>query len=394
MAQFSARTGWNLHSTPYAAALVRLRSSGADFIDLTASNPTVCGFVYDNAGILAAFQSAGMLEYDPDPRGMLPARNAVAQYYAETANTEIDSNRIFLTTSTSEAYSYLFRLHCDPGSEILIAQPGYPLFEFLADLDDVKLVSYPLFYDHGWHLDRAALRDRLTPRTRAIAVVHPNNPTGHYISSEERQALEKLCLKHDLALIVDEVFFDYSLNSMPSVPVPPSFASGDHPVLTYVLSGLSKVAGLPQMKASWIVASGPPALLNEAMARLEVIADTFLSTNAPVQHAVPFLLRNRYELQRQILERVQTNLTALDLRLRSAPALSRLQVQGGWYAILRVPALLDGEKMAIGFMEDQHVLVQPGYFFGMQDDGWIVVSLLTPSAQFSEGIDRLVRCFS
>lgn len=394
MVQFSARTGWNLHNTPYAAALTRLRSGSADFIDLTASNPTVCGFVYDNAGILAAFQSAGMLEYEPDPRGMLTARNAVAQYYAETVNIEFDANRIFLTTSTSEAYNYLFRLHCDPGSEILIAQPSYPLFEFLADLDDVKLVSYPLFYDHGWHLDHAALRDRITPKTRAIAIVHPNNPTGHYVSPGERQALEKLCLEHDLALIVDEVFFDYSLNGMPSVPVPPSFASGDHPVLTYVLSGLSKVAGLPQMKASWIVASGPPALLNEAMARLEVIADTFLSMNAPVQHAVPFLLRNRYELRRQILERVQTNLATLDDRLQSAPALSRLQVQGGWYAILRVPALLDGETMAIRLMEQQHVLVQPGYFFGMQGDGWIVVSLLTPSAQFSAGIDRLVRCFS
>src|SRR5665213_3659029 len=334
---FSSRTNWDLNSTEYARAYQSLRATGEPFFDLTASNPTNCSFEYDRIGILQALSQPECLEYAANPRGLAVARAAVAQYYAETVSTQVAIEQVFLVASTSEAYSYLFRLHCDPGAEILIAQPSYPLFEFLADLDDVRLVAYPLFYDHGWHLDVAALTARITSQTRAVVVVHANNPTGHFTSPAERQLLQRICEEHGLVLIVDEVFLDYALHPMGSGENAShaSFSSGEHPVLTYVLSGLSKVAGLPQMKAAWIAAFGPAQLLEGATARLEVIADTFLSMNAPVQHAMPYLLENRSGVQPQILRRVSENLAVLDRLLARSPAVSRLQVQGGWYAILR-----------------------------------------------------------
>ncbi len=385
--QFSTRTNWNLQTTAYAAALNTLRAGGKPVFDLTASNPTACGFHYDSAGILAELSRPECLRYDPDPRGLSTARNAVAQYYAKAASAQVEPSHIFLTTSTSEAYTYLFRLHCDPGAEVLIAQPSYPLFDFLAELADVRLVSYPLFYDHGWRLDTAALAARITPRTRALVVVHPNNPTGHFTSAGEREALEEICLRYGLALIVDEVFLDYPL----AAPTARSFASGEHPALTYVLSGLSKVAGLPQMKAAWIAAFGPAHMLAQATARLEVIADTFLSMNAPVQHALPYLLENRTGVQQQIALRVRANLAQLDDQLHDAPLVSRLDAEAGWYAILRVPALMEGEALAIRLMVEQRVVVHPGYFYGFDGDGWIVISLLPGEAEFAEGVRRLLR---
>lgn len=391
--QFSARTGWNLQATRYATALEKLRSSNASLFDLTASNPTACGFGYDSAAILRELSRPECLQYDPDPRGLVVARHAVAQYYAEAASAQVPIDQIFLTTSTSEAYSYLFRLHCDPGAEVLIAQPSYPLFEFLADLDDVRLVPYPLFYDHGWHIDAAALEASITPRTRAVVVVHPNNPTGHFTATQEREVLERICRQHGLALIVDEVFLDYAIEHRDPAEQA-SFASGEHPVLTYVLSGLSKVAGLPQMKAAWIAAFGPAPLLQEATARLEVIADTFLSMNAPVQHALPYLMGKRHNIQKQILSRVRENLTALDRRLQATPAASRLDVQGGWYVVLRVPALMSGENLAIRLLEEQRVIVHPGYFYDFDGDGWIVLSLLPTAEIFAEGVNRLVGLFA
>jgi aspartate/methionine/tyrosine aminotransferase len=396
MQEFSRRTHWSLEKTAYAAALERLHADENPIFDLTASNPTTCGFQCDRAGILSELSRPECLEYEPNPRGLLVARAAVVDYYARAAATQISADQVFLTTSTSEAYSYLFRLHCDPGAEILIAQPSYPLFEFLADLDDVRLVTYPLFYDHGWHLDVAALTARITSQTRAVVVVHPNNPTGHFTSPAERQLLQRICEEHGLVLIVDEVFLDYALDPMGSGENAShaSFSSGEHPVLTYVLSGLSKVAGLPQMKAAWIAAFGPEQLLEAATARLEVIADTFLSMNAPVQHAMPYLLANRSNVQQQILWRVGENLAVLDRQLARSPAVSRLEVQGGWYAILRVPALMSGDALAIRFMEQERLVVHPGYFYGFEGDGWIVLSLLPPLAEFSEGIERLLRSFA
>ena len=387
--RFSSRTHWNLEETSLTAALRERQSAGLPILDLTASNPTRCGFDYDAATLLAPLTNPGALVYDPDPRGILSARQAVSRYYAEAA-APIAAGRIFLTTGTSEAYSFLFRLLCDPGEEVLIAQPSYPLFDFLAQLDDVRLVPYPLFYDHGWHLDAEALRSRITPRTRAIAIVHPNNPTGHFIKPQERRELEAICTEHGLALIVDEVFLDYSLGEQ----IAESFAAGPHPVLTFVLSGLSKIAALPQMKSAWIAASGPEAQLRIALDRLEIIADTFLSMNAPIQHALPVWLTGRGGIQAQIRERTRSNLAALDAILGAQTLVSRLEVEAGWYAILRVPALAPDEHLAARLIREQGISVHPGYFFGFSGDGWLICSLLTPADVFQQGIAGITRHFN
>ncbi|MGD0369483.1 MAG: pyridoxal phosphate-dependent aminotransferase, partial [Acidobacteriaceae bacterium] len=283
--RFSARTAWDVEETRLACALRERRAAGLPVLDLTASNPTQCGFAYDEAGILAALGDREALVYDPEPRGMPRAREAVCRYYAGRG-AQTGAERVFLTTSTSEAYSWLLRLLCDAGDEVLIAQPSYPLFDFLAQIEDVRLVAYPLVYDHGWQIDFLELRARVTARTKAIAVVHPNNPTGHFTKETERRELERICEEHGLALIVDEVFLDYGFAGHEAR----SFAAGEHTCLTFVLSGISKIAALPQMKAAWICAFGPERELKEALGRLEVVADTFLSMNAPVQCALPVWL--------------------------------------------------------------------------------------------------------
>ncbi|MBV8113671.1 MAG: pyridoxal phosphate-dependent aminotransferase [Silvibacterium sp.] len=381
---FSARTAWDTSETELAQALTERRARGLPLLDLTASNPTRCGFSYDEAAILAALADRESLVYDPDPRGMRLAREAVAGYYAHQG-TSVDPEHFILTTSTSEAYSFLFRLLCDPGEEVLIAQPSYPLFEFLAQLENVQLVPYSLFYDHGWRLDAESIRRQITPRTRAIALVHPNNPTGHFTKEAERSELEALCAEHGLALIVDEVFLDYGIAGERGM----SFASGPHPVLTFVLSGLSKIAALPQMKVAWIAAFGPEAELRPALNRLEVIADTFLSMNAPIQCALPSWLAARGGLQSQISSRVEHNLRQLDAILAGQSLVSRLEVEAGWYAVLRIPAVIPGEDLALRLVREHGVSVHPGYFFGFSGDGWMVVSLLGPAAEFRAGISAI-----
>lgn len=384
---FSKRTSWDTAETALAAAVRRQQESGAPLLDLTASNPTHCGFQYDAASLLAPLSDTAALDYDPNPRGMLLAREAVCRYYSDHGVT-LTPPDIFLTTSTSEAYSFVFRLLCDGGDEVLIAQPSYPLFDFLAVLDDVRLVPYTLVYDHGWQIDLGSIRERISPRTRAIALVHPNNPTGHYTKPWERKALEDLCHEHGLALIVDEVFLDYA---MPHGDVDAlSFAGGDTSVLTFVLSGLSKVAGLPQMKAAWIACRGPQEDRRRAEERLEIVADTFLSMNAPVQRAMPYWLGDRQGIQTQIRERVLHNLSMLDELLARQTLVSRLAVEGGWYAVLRIPALVPDEETAI-LLLGEGVSVHPGYFFGLPESGWLVVSLLCGTGEFSIGIQRLLQ---
>jgi alanine-synthesizing transaminase len=378
---FSVRTAWDVSETELARAIAERRASGLPLLDLTASNPTRCGFVYDEAAILAPLANRGSLVYDPDPRGMQRSRDAVAEYYADHGAAVAHGN-LFLTTSTSEAYSFLFRLLCDPGDEVLIAQPSYPLFDFLAQLENVRLIPYSLFYDHGWRMDAESIRRRITPRTRAIALVHPNNPTGHFTKDLERAELESICAEHGLALIVDEVFLDYGIGGRSAR----SFASGTHPVLTFVLSGLSKIAALPQMKAAWIAAFGPEPELTHALDRLEVIADTFLSMNAPVQCAMHDWLSGRFELQSQISDRVAGNLRQLDLILAGQSLVSRLELEAGWYVVLRVPAVTPGEELAVRLIREHGVSAHPGYFFGFAGDGWLVVSLLTPPEEFRVGI--------
>jgi alanine-synthesizing transaminase len=395
--RFAARTAWASEETAWSRALKARQRNGLPILDLTASNPTQCGFAYD-VHLLTELSAEDARTYNPDPRGMLGAREAVCGYYADH-RARMDAQQIFLTTSTSEGYSWLFRLLCDPGDEVLIAQPSYPLFDLLATIDDVTLAPYGLLYDpgggtggsHGWNLDLHALRERITQRTRAVIVVHPNNPTGHYTSPVERAALSALCRERGLALIVDEVFLDYPLGKPASEEAQCSFARGEQDaVLTFVMSGLSKVAALPQMKASWIVCLGPEDVRNEAMRRLEIIADTFLSMNAPVQHALTGWLEGRGAIQRQIRERVQQNLSVLDAAITHEQTIARLACEGGWYATLRTPAFASGETLAIRLIENRGVAVHPGSFFGFAEHNRLVVSLLPQPESFVEGIAALI----
>jgi alanine-synthesizing transaminase len=378
--RFSARTGWDVGESAFAAAIREARAAGRELVDLTVSNPTVCGFDYDAEVVLAPLASEEAMTYDPDPRGMRFAREAVAGYYGDHG-ADVDPDSVVLTTSTSEGYGYLFRLLCDAGDEVLVAQPSYPLFDFLADLEDVRLKPYPLFYDYGWWIDFAELESRIGPRTKAIVVVHPNNPTGHATGTQERKKLQEICVRRGLALIVDEVFLDYPLEEGARLG---SFAVGPHPVLTFVLSGMSKIAGLPQMKVGWIVGFGPEGDGGRAMGRLEVVADTFLSVNAPMQLALPVWLAGRRGIQKQILDRVREN-----LRSASESGIEVLRVEAGWSAILRLPQKLAEEDMAERLLREAGVIVHPGAFYGIAGVGRVVVSLLGPMREFGEGIQRI-----
>jgi aspartate/methionine/tyrosine aminotransferase len=381
--RFSERTNWNTEESELAWAHRMRAKAGEPIADLTASNPTRCGFTYDPQ-LLTALMDPDALEYDPQPRGLLRARQAVCAYYA-AHRVSLKPEQITLTTSTSEAYSFLFRLLCDAGGEILVPQPGYPLFDFLAVLDDVRIKTVPFIYDHGWQIDPDSFRLAISLRTRAIVLVHPNNPTGHFTKPWEVQKLAQICREHDLALIVDEVFLDYEF-PRDFGGKPASFAAGLEGVPVFVVSGLSKIAGLPQMKAAWIVAAGPQAVA--ALPRLEVIADTFLSMNAPVQCALAAWLESREAIQQQIRERVAANLAELDRQMARLPEVSRLDVEGGWYAVLRIPALQPDERTVLELLE-RGVWVHPGYFFGMAPSGWLVVSLLGPEGEFKRGVSEL-----
>jgi len=392
---FSKRTDWKLEENAYTRALRRHQQSGKSVFDLTVSNPTTCGFRYDEATILSALNAKEAMQYDPEPKGLLSARSAVVDYYShQNPPVRLDPERLILTTGTSEAYSFLFRLLCEPGDEIAIAQPSYPLFDFLATIQDVKLCPFRLIYDHGWQIDFQGLQDVIGGRTRAILLVHPNNPTGNFIGADEAEQLQAICKEHNLALVVDEVFLDYEIRAGNSLRKRHgSFVSSDC-ALTFVLSGLSKIAALPQMKVGWIATSGPDALVRDAMARLEIISDTYLSLSAPMQHALPALLGQRKRMQRQILDRIEMNLTQLDESLARQTLVSGLEMEGGWYAVLRIPAVQSDEELAIRLLEEQSVLVQPGHFYEFADEGYLIVSLLTPADQFAEGIRRLLACIA
>ena len=283
---FSRRTDWKLTPNRFTEAQREISDAGREVLDLTASNPARAGLQYDAEVILNSLTNPQAMDYDPQPKGLRCAREAVSAYYREQhRDIKIDPESLILTTSTSEGYSYVFRLLCNPDDEALVPKPSYPLFEFLADLQDVTLTPYPLLYDHGWQIDFPSLEKAVNTRTRAVVLVHPNNPTGSYISAQERDALNAFCHEHGLALIVDEVFLDYPHDGVPR----PSFVTNQE-VLTFTLSGLSKISGLPQMKLAWIATSGPAQAVAAALERLEVIADTYLSMNAPIQLAAPVLL--------------------------------------------------------------------------------------------------------
>jgi alanine-synthesizing transaminase len=383
---FSDRTNWKLTRNRLTEALEEARLSGTLVLDLTISNPTRVGLRYDESKILASLASPQAMDYDPQPKGLAMARAAVADYYRSVHGiSEFDPEALILTTSTSEGYSFVFRLLCNPGDEILVPKPSYPLFEFLADLQDVELIPYPLIYDHGWQMDFHSLQKAVTERTRGVVVVHPNNPTGSYVQSQERDALNRFCKEHQLAIIADEVFLDYALDGVRRQ----SFAANQD-ALTFTLSGVSKISALPQMKVAWIAASGAASKVGTVLARLEVIADTFLSMNAPIQWAAPALLEQRESIQRQLLDRVGSNLAELDRQLAAQKTCQRLNVEGGWYAVLRVPVTRSDEDLAVALLKQKSVLVHPGHFYDFPNDGFLVLSLITQEAEFAEGIRRLL----
>ena len=391
---FAARTNWNLQANRFSRALQNHRATGKVLFDLTASNPTTCGFAYPAEEILSALANRRALEYSPESKGLRRAREAVAEYYQDRPGFgicagSVDPERIILTAGTSEAYNYIFRLLCEPGDEILFPAPSYPLLEYLAGLNDVRLVPYPLFYDHGWHIDFAALSAALTPRSRAVLVVHPNNPTGSFVMPKEATELHSICAEREMAIVADEVFLDYAAESKPH-----STFAFDGPALAFTLSGLSKISALPQMKLAWLVASGPQPLVRRAMERLEIIADTFLSAGTPVQLALPKLLGIRGQMQRQLQNRIAANLAHLDAALVANKLISRLDRQGGWYAVLRVPVAGSDEDLAVALLEKNSVLVHPGRFFDFRQDGFLVLSLITPETVFREGVRRLLEFFS
>ncbi len=387
---FSHRTDWKLTPNRFTEAQRDLLAAGMEVLDLTVSNPVRAEIHYDAETILGSLGQLQAMDYDPQPKGLRSAREAVAHYYREQHEEfDLDPESIILTTSTSEGYSYVFRLLSNPDDEILVPKPSYPLFEFLADLNDVKLVPYPLIYDHGWQIDFPSLYKAVTHRTRAVVVVHPNNPTGSYVEDLERTALNGFCREFNLSLIVDEVFLDYAHDGAPR----PTFAVNPG-ALTFTLSGLSKISGLPQMKLAWIVTSGPAEKVAAAMERLEVIADTYLSMNAPIQLAAPVLLDQRKQVQPLLIDRLRTNREEFDRQLARQKTCERLEVQGGWYAILRVPVKQSDEDLAIDLLRKMSVLVHPGHFYDFSTDGYLVVSLITPPEVFREGIGRVLKALA
>ena len=383
---FSSRTNWSLAPNRLSQLLRERRERGLPILDLTESNPTRCGFALDEEELLAPLHNLRSLTYEPDPRGLRVAREAVAEYYCERG-VQLDLDQIFLTASTSEAYSFVFRLLANPGDRILAPQPSYPLFDFLGALNDVDVAPYPLAYNDGWQVDLEGLALQWNSRARAVLVVHPNNPTGSYVQKRELLRMMEMGRPTGAAIIADEVFADYGFGADAERVVT---HAQDSEALTFTLSGLSKISALPQMKLGWIVVNGPTELRRQAQGRLEVIADTYLSVSAPVALAAPAWLAHRHAIQSQILQRVQGNLRKLDELLVPGLPVSRLRVEGGWYVILRVPSTRSDEDWAVELLTHEGVSVHPGHFYDLPSAGFLVLSLLPTPDVFAEAAGRAI----
>jgi hypothetical protein len=384
---FSRRIHWDFRTNRLTLALEAMRRDGARILDLTESNPTRAGLVYPPE-IVRAFDDPRMLVYEPSPAGAMEAREAVASYYAARGE-RVETGRILLTASTSEAYAWLFKLLSDAGDHVLVPRPSYPLFEFLANLESIEVRPYPLAYQGGWAIDTDALAAAVSERTRAVVLVNPNNPTGSYVKRAEWQTLSRLCAERRIALISDEVFSDYALGEAPDAERVSTLV-GVEECLAFSMSGLSKVAGLPQMKLGWMVASGPAKLRAEAMEKLEWIADTFLSVSTPVTCAAARLLASGVLVQRQIRERTAGNLAVARETLAGSAA-GMLAVEGGWYITVRMPRIRSEEDWAIQLLTQESVLTQPGFFYDFESEAFLIVSLLTAPEVFREGMARLRR---
>ncbi len=385
---FSSRVPERIACNRLTEARARLEVCGTPIIDLTVSNPTQVGLDYPSA-LRHPFDCVDGRDYHPESLGLASAREAVASYLRRH-DLDVDSRRVVLTTSTSEAYGLLFKLLCDPGDEVMIPRPSYPLLEYLTRLESVVSVPYTLDLYTRWELDIATLRSRVTPRTRAVVIVNPNNPTGSFISRDELREVSALCRQHGLALIVDEVFGFYPLTLSGRGP---SVLDEDPAVLTFVLGGLSKAMGLPGLKLGWVVLTGPGVQVSTALERLDLIYDTYLSVATPVQLALDALLDHGRHVTRQIAARVRQNHACLARLVRNHPAADLVPVEGGWYAVMRVPATDSEERLTLDLLERAHVLVYPGYFFDFQKEAFLVISLL-PEPYLFESAARRILSFS
>ena len=386
MRLFSSRFHWDLRPNRVTELLQKKRLAGTPILDLTESNPTHAGLTYPQQEILRAFGDPGVLAYEPAPAGLMRAREAVCGYYGERGLT-VAPEDILLTASTSEAYSYLFKLLTNPGDEVLAPRPSYPLFEFLATMDSVHVAQYPLVYHGGWSMDFDALKAAVNERTRAIILVNPNNPTGSYLKRGELEELIKVARDRQVAILSDEVFADYSFGADARRA---THLAGVEEAPTFAMSGLSKIAGLPQVKLGWIVMAGPHEWRGGARERLEWIADTYLSVGTPVQRAAPRLLEIGAGMRRQIVERTRQNRTFLENALTKNPACRMLELEGGWCATLRMPRIRREEEWVLELLEKDDLLVQPGFFYDFETEAFLVLSLLTEPFRFQEGVRRLV----
>ncbi|MBF0224080.1 MAG: pyridoxal phosphate-dependent aminotransferase [Desulfobacterales bacterium] len=382
---FSERFLWPFNKNRISLAIERKKAEKSKLYDLTVSNPLLCGFEYDERLIKKAFQKVSWLEYSPHPLGRFDARKAVRKYY-EDRNIFVNFNNICLTCSTSEAYSFIFKLLCNPYDEILVPSPSYPLFQHLSELDNVSITPYRIKYDgNKFKVDFDSFFGSISQKTKAIIIVNPNNPTGSYIKPDEIENIIRICTDNNIAIISDEVFLDYSEGRKYNL----SLASNDK-CLTFVLSGLSKVCGLPNLKLSWICINGSGKQCIETMDRLEFISDSYLSVSTIVQQALPLILSGSDNIQKQIKDRLRDNENFLYDSLQSVPSLRLLLREGGWYAIIETPDFADDEAFIVSLIEDNNVLVYPGYFFDFKRFGYFVLSLIVKPEDFKEGVSRLI----
>ena len=384
MYSYSSRLSWSFFPNTYVQSVQTRRSAGIQLIDLTISNPTAVLTGYPHRQIAESFGKIRDFTYEPNPFGLLAARQAVARYY-QRRSIAADPRNILLTASTSEAYALLFKLFCNAGDEVLAPLPSYPLFEYLAAAEAVTILPYPLQYDGNWYIDFTSLKRQISPRTRAIVLVNPNNPTGSFLKEEERQALFQLSEEHHLPLIADEVFHDYSIESKPGRV---QTLIGSDAALSFSLNGLSKAAGMPQMKVGWIVINGFESQKALARERLELLLDTYLSVNTPAQLALADLLQIGEGVQEQLASRIRQNYDAMQTVLSGTPA-HCLHLEGGWSAVIKLPRIMTEDAWLSTLLDDYNLIVQPGYFFDMADEPHIVISLITPPELFLAGLQQL-----
>jgi len=384
MRLFAQRTSWELSNNALMRSLSKLKSAGVPILDLTESNPTCCGFHFPQNELLEVLGDAGCMDYSPDPKGLLKAREAICSYYAKK-NIDLNPEQLFLTSSTSEAYSYLFRLLADPQDTVFFPQPSYPLFQYLADLNDLLFKTYSLDEENDWRIQKDELNDRVDANTKIIVMVNPNNPTGNYVHQEDLIFVNEVCQRIGSSLICDEVFFDFPL----SEDIHPKSLLSNEVCLTFVLGGLSKMLALPQMKLSWIYVNGPKAQVQDALARLEVIADTYLSVNTPVQQALNKWLTLAPKIQSEILSRIKGNYQYLESTFNNADDCFVNSPQGGWYTVIRLPDSIEEEGALIELLNKSHVFAHPGYFFDFSMQPVAIISLLPRNELFKMGVDRM-----